>query len=60
MLQQKFKRGDKVVLRWCDIVWHGKVVATKERSGYITVKWDDGRTTHVWAHQWNRHLDKVS
>ena len=37
-LQKSFKTGGTI---------EGKVKAKKERPGYLTIEWEDGRTTHV-------------
>ena len=50
MRRRRFKRGDIITLQKSfktDDTINGKVQAMKERPGYLTVIWSDGRETHV-------------
>jgi len=50
MRRIRFRRGDVITLQKSFITGetiNGKVKARKERPGYLTVQWEDGRISHV-------------
>ena len=47
---KKIRRGDRITLQKSFLsheTIEGKVKAKKERPGYLTIEWEDGRITHV-------------